>query len=128
MSIINSKCMEANSNYMESIVWIVLIMCIFFSWLFYNKARHAERLLLIEKGINIDEQIKKEKPFTMPWLKFGIIVIGLSIGLTLIAIVMTVYGQSLLSTPFPIAILGLCGGASFIIAHYIGKKAKGANG
>lgn len=107
-------------------VVLVPVLLLFFSWLYYNKARHAERILLIEKGFNIDEHYKSGK---IPWLKVGIVILGLSTGLGIIAVLNHLFGVSTIDTHMPftsgtadLAIFGVCAGISFIIAHYIDKK------
>jgi len=101
------------------LAWTAFIICVFLVWFFSHKAKHKERLLMIEKELTADKQSKKEKNFSFPWLKLGIVVTGLSIGLLLIALLA---GLKLLDkggNALPLAILGVCGGISMVIANYV---------
>jgi hypothetical protein len=103
------------------LTWITFCVCIFLAWYFSHKAKHKECLMLIEKGVNLDEYLKKERGFSFPWLKLGIVIIGLSIGLAIIGILAnlgTLHGSDAL----PLSILGICGGTSLVIANYINKN------
>ncbi len=101
----------------------VLIIALFFAWFFRQQAINKERLILIEKGENLDELFdKKEKRSSFPWLKLGILITGLSIGFL---------GQGFLvnknvtgNEPLYLFVLGFCGGVSMIIAHYVDKRQK----
>ncbi len=106
------------------LVWIAFIVCIFLVWFFSHKARHKERMLMIEKGLNVDELLRKGKSFKFPWLKLGVVIIGLSMGLLLIALLV---GMRLLDkggNALPLSILGTCGGISLVIANYINRGKK----
>jgi len=104
-------------------VWISFLICIFLAWYFSHKAKHNERKMLIERGVKEDDLVKTIKGFKFPWLKLGIVVVGLSIGLGIIGILANfgLLGNS--NTIFP-TILGLCGGISLIVAHFIDKRGK----
>ncbi len=99
-----------------SLVWLAVITCIFLVWYFSHRAKHKERLMMMEKGIDPQLNPFKSKGFIFPWLKVGIIIIGLSIGLVIISILVST--QSLNNNnALPMAILGLCGGISMVIAN-----------
>lgn len=101
------------------LVWVAFIICIFLVWFFSHRAKHKERLMMIEKGLNVGEHLQKQESFRFPWLKLGIVVIGLSIGLLIIAILV---GFKLLErggNTLPLSILGVCGGISMVIANYV---------
>lgn len=93
----------------------ILMICLFISGTFYFQAKHKEKLLLIEKGLT-DKQLPKPKGNSL--LKIGIIIIGLSAGLILNSIVHNFHGHDALM----IAVVGICGGVSMIIANRLDKK------
>ena len=108
-----------------TLITIVFIVAIFLAWFFRQQARNKERLLLIEKGENPDQFIeRKERKFSFPWLKLGVLVLGLSIGLGVITLVEFIANSPRLinSSPFPLFVMGVFGGISLIIAHYIEKN------
>lgn len=107
-----------------TIITIIFIVAIFLAWFFRQQARNKERLLLIEKGENPDQLFeRKEKKFSFPWLKLGIIILGLSIGLGLIVLAEFIStSRQLMNGPFPFFIMGVCGGISMIIAHFVEKR------
>ncbi len=105
------------------LVWISLLVCLFLAWYFSHKARHEERKMLIEKGLNADDFVKEEKGFKFPWLKLGMVIVGLSVGMGVIAILVNLDLTGRSDAIFP-AILGICGGSSLVIAHYIDKRSK----
>jgi len=106
-----------------TIITVVFIVAIFFAWFFRQQARNKERLVLIEKGENLDQLLeRKERRFSFPWLKLGVLILGLSIGLGVITLVEFITNSSrLMNGPFPLFIMGLFGGISMIIAHYVEK-------
>jgi len=63
-----------------TINWFGFFFTIFFAYYYYLKLRHKERILLIEKNIDIAELYhKKEKCFS--WYIFSFILIGISVGI-----------------------------------------------
>jgi hypothetical protein len=104
-------------------VWISFLTCLFLAWYFSHKARHEERKMLIQKGLNADDLVKTEKGFKFPWFKLGIVIIGLSVGLGIIAILVNLGLTGRSDAIYP-AILGLCGGSSLVIAYFIDKRSK----
>ncbi len=105
------------------VVWISFLVCLFLAWYFSHKGRHEERKMLIQKGLNTDDLLKSEGRFRFPWFKSGIVIIGLSVGLGIIAILVNLGLTSRSDAIYP-AILGLCGGSSLVIAHFIDKRSK----
>ena len=109
------------------IIFLSLIVSAFFAWFFYNKSRHEERKLMIQQGGDFsgNQFFPKENAFKYLWLKLGILVVGIGIGLMIIAIVsnLTVY----LNGAFYPGIIGLCGGGAMIFSHYLVKKDKSKN-
>jgi hypothetical protein len=100
-----------------SLVWLAIITCIFLVWFFSHRARHKERLMMMEKGIDPQSNPYKGKQFTFPWLKIGIIVIGLSVGLAIISLLISIKALEPGGNELPLAILGICGGISMVLAN-----------
>lgn len=89
---------------------------IFLAWYFSHKARHKERLLMIEKGMEPDAHSRGESSMQKALLKLGIVVIGLSAGVAIIGILVQ-FNALGRSNAIPTSILGLCGGAGLILAN-----------
>src|SRR5690606_4266036 len=107
------------SSLIASLVLISFIVCLFMAWFFSHKARHRERMLMIEKGID-DKMTEHPNKGKSVILKIGIIIIGLSIGLVIISILDSI--QVLSGDIIPLAILGFCGGISLLISNNVGSK------
>lgn len=75
--------------------------------------------MMIEKGLDPDELAKKKSGFKSPWLKLGILIIGLSIGLLLISLLVSLKLLGKGGDAFPLAILGVCGGIAMLIGNNI---------
>lgn len=101
------------------LVWIAFIVCMFLVWFFWHRANHEERLMMIEKGHDPDELAKKNPGFKFPWLKIGILIIGLSVGLLLISLLVSLKLLDKGGNAFPLAILGVCGGVAMVIGNNI---------
>lgn len=86
-------------------VIFILLLFGFLTWYFVHKARHKERILMIEKGLYTE---KDKVILKVPWLKLGIVLFGLGLGVLLIGL-LAKYG--LLSGPgsIPIGILIITG-------------------
>ena len=72
---------------------------------------------MMEKGIDPKSNLYNNKGFTFPWLKIGIIIIGLSVGLIIISILISLKALEGGGNALPLAILGICGGASMVLAN-----------
>ena len=106
------------------IICICFLLCLFFAWFFHNRSNHEERKLLIQQGISLTDPLpdkNKRNWLKTFWLKIGMVVLGLSIGLIVIAILvnLNIIGHS--DAIFP-GILGICGGGALIISHYMESK------
>ena len=103
------------------IMWLAFPLFGFFGWFFYHKSKHEERKLLIEKGINPEEFSKTTQYFKFFWFKLGMVVMGLGLGLFVIALLVNLHliGQS--DAIYP-GILCLCGGGSLVIANYLAQR------
>ena len=66
-------------DFFEAIIPITLFVSILLALFFFLKFRNSERLALIESGV--DSGIFKRKPFYFPWLKFGLLLAGIGLGI-----------------------------------------------
>ena len=99
---------------MLSIVFIFFMAGVFFTWFFIHKAKTKERLMLIEKGIDIS-QLPQDNKFEInfPWLKVGIVIAGMGIGIFI--------GVNMFEIGAVAAGIFLFGGIGMIIANYLDK-------
>jgi hypothetical protein len=101
------------------LVWITFIVCLFLVWFFTHRANHKERMMMMEKGLDLP--VNKKKPFgsAFPWKKIGIVIIGLSVGLLLITLFVALEILQKGGDALPVAILAFFGGISLVIANYV---------
>lgn len=103
-----------------TILFLALLTAGFLAWFFIHKSKEKERLMMLEKGMELPQPEHKEKSgFTFPWLKTGILLVCLSIGL-MIGIIMEEYFAQYWGAP-PLFMI-LFGGFGMIIAHFIRDK------
>ena len=70
------------SDITVTIAWLGFFSAIVLSFYFYIRFRNKERLALIEKGVDVSEIFKtKEFTFKFPWLRLGILILGIGTGL-----------------------------------------------
>jgi len=112
-----------------ALIWLGLFAAAFFAWYFFLQARTKERSLLIEKGADASNFYGKKperKGFSFPWLKFGIMLVGLSLGIILATVLISSPAlHGMLRGSEPGVVFGLMmffGGISMIIAHITDKK------
>lgn len=112
---------ELTIQILKTIIWLAFPICGLIGWIYYNRARHEERRLWIEQGQNPDNYVDKKNPASQIWLKLGMVVLFLGLGLLIIAILVhfSIMGNSPAIYP---AILAICGGAGLILSHYLGKS------
>lgn len=103
-----------------ALVFIPLVVCIFLVWFFSHRAKHRERLMMMEKGIDPLVISNNKRPRYL-WQRIGIIIIGLSIGLAIISLFAGLKVLDKWGNAFPLAILGVCGGISMVIANRLGN-------
>lgn len=96
------------------VIFIFFAASILFGWYFIQQTKLKERILLSEKGIDINNLIPEEKKRSSWWLRIGIVVISASLGL-LLGIAIDSSGT------FPLITFFLFGGIGMIIAHYVDK-------
>lgn len=98
------------------------------AWYFYVKARHSERMALIEKGVDLSKfySVHTRKPF--PWLSLGIVISGIVIGILLVIVLWLIFPENDLIdslAPPGFILFGVWfGGLSMILVHYINKRKK----
>ncbi len=112
-----------------TVVLLALFSAIFFSWYFFIQARHKERLTLMEKGADASNFYAQKPPrrdWSFPWLKFGLLIMGIALGWSIGLIVTSVpeWKESLrgIDEPLIFAFVLLFGGAGMIIAHFTDSK------
>ena len=102
---------------------IILILIIFLGvgiplslvWYFIRRAKFKEKILLIEKGIDIkDLNLNGDNKITFPWLRIGIIITGTALGALFV-------GLTNLKSSVHEAIILLFTGVSVILAYFIGR-------
>ncbi|MGM1430144.1 DUF6249 domain-containing protein [Sphingobacterium lactis] len=103
---------------MSIVVIFTLALFGFLTWYFSHRARHKERILMIEKGLYTEKDKLKIK---ISWLKLGIVSLGLGCGVLLIGLLAK---NGLLKGPgsIPIGILVITGAISLIIANFIDRR------
>jgi hypothetical protein len=106
--------MEAVFYSIVTCLFIIFMTGVFLSWFFMHKAKSRERLLMIEKGVDLSQLHQQRKYiFNFPWLKVGIVVASMGFG-------MVVGGFS--HNPFIIfGAIFLFGGIGMIVANYLDK-------
>jgi len=95
---------------------VTITVFLFLTWYFWHKAKSRERMFLLEKGLDPKETVDKIQNTSL--LKVGIIIIGLSLGLLIIYFIEK-FGN--IHGPEGLAIMGLSGGISMIIANKAGN-------
>ena len=102
-----------------TIIFLAFLAAAFLAWYFTHKSREKERMLLIEKGIEVPEQKGGWNfSFRFPWLKIGVLITAIAVGLIIGIILNEITGER----QFPPVMMLLFGGIGMIVAHYVGKK------
>lgn len=97
-----------------SIVFIFFMAGVFFTWFFIHKAKSKERLIMIEKGLDLPQHTQSFQFGTnFPWLKVGIIVVCMGVGL--------LFSIGFQENGATIGFVFLFGGLGLIIANFTGK-------
>ena len=97
----------------------ILMICLFVSAIFYFKAKHNEKLLLIEKGLT-DKQLPKSSGNTLQ--KTGIIIIAVSLGIIIVTILHRLPDSWHVAEGVEVAVVGIMGGLGMIYANRLDKK------
>ena len=103
---------------------LVFVAAITVSWIFYLKFRNKERMAIIEKGVDTPEVFKAAK---FPWLKIGIVIVGICFGVSLIVLSAMLLPWKV-AGEFTIILMVLAGllfgGIAMIIAHFVDRTGK----
>ncbi len=94
------------------------MLCGFAAWFFWQRSKHKERLMMIEKGIHPDAG--KDAPNTgrKTLAIVGTVVMGLGIGLAIISLLVAFDSSGLVNKgPTSVAILVICGAGSLLYAN-----------
>lgn len=121
--------MNSLRYFFESLPWLGFFAAVVLAWYFYLKARNKERLALIEKGADVSEiYSKQEVTFRFPWLKFGLLITGISIGVALAIVIYILFPDNTIYDDVigPMVIISGClfGGIAMIISHFVGRPGK----
>jgi len=108
------------------LIWLGLFAAAFFAWYYFLQARNKERTLLIEKGADASNFYAKKSDrkgfrFCFPWLKIGLLLVGISFGLTFGAVVGPMLDGVDVDT-FVFGSIVMFAGLSMIVAHITDKK------
>jgi hypothetical protein len=110
------------SGVIFTILSLAFLTAAFLAWYFTHKTREKERLIMLEKGMELPSvSEKKTFRFAFPWLKVGILVTAIAIGLIVAIIISEVSG---IRYTFEPVMMLLFGGIGMIIAHYIDRNDK----
>lgn len=96
------------------VVFLTMALFAFFVWYNIHRSKERERLLLLEKGIDLSD-LPGRSSFSFNWLKMGCLVTSATIGLILGLILEDYFNDAA-----PIGMF-LFGGIGLIIAHYVDK-------
>ncbi|MBS1774204.1 MAG: hypothetical protein JST82_15205 [Bacteroidetes bacterium] len=119
--------MEATRAMIPIILFICMAATIFGIYYLRNK----ENMALIERGINPREGHKKFGSLT--YLKYGLLMIGVGVGLFLAQLIDNMYpvvrtdsegGKYIQENPaIYFSLIGICGGLGLLLSYFIEKKA-----
>jgi len=113
--------MLMDSQLLIAVLLVTFMICVFLTWYFSHNARTKERLILIEKGVDPEVLFRKGQRFRFPWLKLGVLAIGIGVAFGIIAFLGSLdLGRIMNELAF--ATLAICTGISLVIANYLGKR------
>ena len=97
-----------------SIVFIFFMAGVFFTWFFSHKAKVKERIMLIERGMDLSApQQSKIFEANFPWLRVGVVVICIGIGI--------IIGENYSSFTIIMGSIFLFGGIGMFLASFLDK-------
>ena len=102
-----------------TIILVTFIISFFLFWHFYNQAKMKERKLFFERGAKVEDLIKSGKRFRFPWLKVGVLMIGIGVGLVICTSILVLGNRFVTNPATHFAIMAICIGISMLIANYI---------
>ena len=103
-----------------TIIIVTLIICLFFVWFFSHKAKHQEKMLRLEMGLNESPKENERNIFSQIWLKLAFLVFGQGVAFLIIALLAAL--KWLNNDAIPIAVFTTMGGISMIAAHKVLSK------
>ena len=105
--------MEKHDFFFLVVLLVAAFIPLFLAWYFVRRAKFKEKIILIEKGIDIKDLnlIENNKRYS-PWLRIGIIITGTALGALLTTITNFSYNTSS-------AVILLSTGVSVILAYFI---------
>ena len=105
------------------IVSVLFIFAMVLTRYFIRRAKFKEKMLLFEKGIDIkDLNIGVDKNTQFSWLKIGIVIISISVGLLLGAFLMVIpFFNKLAAGNFPLLLIFLFAGIGMVLANFLDK-------
>jgi len=116
---------------MEEAIWIILIVMVFavaLPVIFITStlvkivhARHEERMLMIEKGVTLQEK-KRSAPNKLSSLRTGMVMIGLAIGAISGMVIESQLPYTWESSFLILFLTILGGGISFVFYFFIARK------
>lgn len=102
---------------------LIALAGLFLAWFFVRRARFKEKIILIEKGIDIkDLNLIGDKKGQFSWLKIGIVLISISMGLLLGAFLMAIpFFDKVAAGNLPLLLIFLFGGIGMVLANFLDK-------
>lgn len=108
--------MEKHDFFFLVVLFVAVFIPLFLAWYFVRRARFKEKIILIEKGIDIkDLNLMENNKRYSPWLRIGIIITGTALGALLTTITNFSYNASS-------AVILLSTGVSVILAYFINAE------
>lgn len=109
------------------VIAVSIIVALFLAWYFFQQARNRERMALIKKGKKWEEFFQTEKKnnkFIFPWLKMGIVAVGMSVPFLIIGFVELRFdnAREFLNEFIITALFGICLGIALFINQLIGNR------
>ena len=140
LNVSNESNQKLNIMYYNGIPEGILILIVltlfvatplFLAWYFIRRAKFKEKVTLIEKGIDIkDLNIEGNNKIIFPWLKIGIVLTGIGLGLASYYLLLLwptfekfCINQALCRyDSMPNVVVILSAGLSMIIANFVGSS------
>jgi hypothetical protein len=105
----------------EVLVPLIVFAAIFGVVYIVVTARHRQRMAMIEKGITPADMMEKKDPYRS--LKYGLVSVGVGVGLLFGYLLQTMVMEDRIDNPLPYFItVTICGGGALIAHHLIVLK------
>jgi len=109
------------------ITWLGFFTAVFLTLFYYLRYRSKERMLLIEKNVDLSELYKKRVK-SFPWFIVGFVLLGFGFGTVMVVVLeITLKHQQLSGIPPSFILIGLSilfGAIGMIIGHVQEQKKK----